>query len=68
MQKNLADFERRIAEDRSVNYQDTALIRLEVLACKKDDSRWTDQGLTPPMTFGISQADQSRQCLDKNSA
>ena len=31
MQQDLADFERRIAEDRSANYWGTAFIRLEVL-------------------------------------
>jgi hypothetical protein len=31
MQQDLADFERRIAEDRSANYRGTAFIRLEVL-------------------------------------
>jgi hypothetical protein len=37
MQQDLADFERRIAGDRSANYRGTALIRLEVLECEEDN-------------------------------
>ena len=34
---------------------------------EEDDSRQTDKGFIPSTTYGISQADQPRQRLDKDS-